>query len=604
MSSRILSNVTTENYDYPLNWGADWNREKLNEIAQNTVVGVSGAALVSFVVVNFVNIKHLSFVPEPLVVVIIGAIFGFYLWWDPIIGQRDDLSQPLVEWIFGLWLTYAALPVLMFEAGWSLRLRDFVSQLGYILFFAIIGTVISMIVVAYLILWTSDYHGIVDKRTAFAYGALISSVDPVATLSTFNHLNVDPLLYILVFGEASINDAVAIAIFDTLNESGVHDIDGGFIVAWRVVKLFCGSALLGLALGVAFILILRLTRLNRSPAEATLFIFVSCFFTFAFAEMVQMSGIITVLFNSIFVGMYAGAHLSPQEMTLASFLLKQTATLMDMSIFMLCGVEAVFAFTSDDRHGALFGLCAALFCVVGRFFAVYPMAFVSNMIKERVGKKLPAERRHLITNKHMLMMWHSGLRGGVSLKLAMDFGPWVNDLNQCLGEGDSCAGADVRQQIITGTFVMICTYLLVFGSTTGLCLRTLGLPMGDQVLPGQNLYESDDKDGVAWRKLHEFRHRVLYPILVGHNNDNDEGDDNDNTADPLDMQVQQHDSTASDRRRERAATCPMPRRPMAKGRADTEVMLDLYGTCDPAHAHNIADQLAWRRHQSSDAVTA
>lgn len=34
---------------------------------------------------------------------------------------------------------------------------------------------------------------------------------------------------------------------------------------------------------------------------------------------------------------------------------------------------------------------------------------------------------------------------------------------------------------------------------------------------------------------------------------------------------------------------------MARGRADSEVMLDLYGTCDPAHAHNIADQLAWRR---------
>eukprot|EP00959_Pyramimonas_sp_CCMP1952_P439630 9203666-Pyramimonas_sp.AAC.1 len=113
-----------------------------------------------------------------------------------------------------------------------------------------------MIVVAYLILWTSGYHGVYDARTAFAYGALISSVDPVATLTTFNHLNVDPLLYILVFGEASINDAVAIAIFDTLNSKSIGQIDQGFAVGWKVVELFCGSALLGLALGIAYILTL------------------------------------------------------------------------------------------------------------------------------------------------------------------------------------------------------------------------------------------------------------------------------------------------------------------------------------------------------------
>jgi sodium/hydrogen exchanger 8 len=52
---------------------------------------------------------------------------------------------------------------------------------------------------------------------ALLFGALISSVDPVATLSIMGNpeLNCDPLLYSLVFGESVLNDAVAIVLFKT-----------------------------------------------------------------------------------------------------------------------------------------------------------------------------------------------------------------------------------------------------------------------------------------------------------------------------------------------------------------------------------------------------
>jgi sodium/hydrogen exchanger 8 len=52
---------------------------------------------------------------------------------------------------------------------------------------------------------------------ALLFGALISAVDPVATLSILGNpeLNLDPLLYSLVFGESVLNDAVAIVLFNT-----------------------------------------------------------------------------------------------------------------------------------------------------------------------------------------------------------------------------------------------------------------------------------------------------------------------------------------------------------------------------------------------------
>lgn len=54
--------------------------------------------------------------------------------------------------------------------------------------------------------WSFSFFG------SFAFGSLISAVDPVATIAIFNALNVDPVLNMLVFGESILNDAVSIVL--------------------------------------------------------------------------------------------------------------------------------------------------------------------------------------------------------------------------------------------------------------------------------------------------------------------------------------------------------------------------------------------------------
>ena len=51
-----------------------------------------------------------------------------------------------------------------------------------------------------------------------AFGALISSVDPVAVIAVMNSLGVSPMepLYVMIFGEALLNDGVAVVLFDTV----------------------------------------------------------------------------------------------------------------------------------------------------------------------------------------------------------------------------------------------------------------------------------------------------------------------------------------------------------------------------------------------------
>jgi sodium/hydrogen exchanger 8 len=131
---------------------------------------------------------------------------------------------------------FILLPPIIFESGYNLHKGNFFQNIGSILVFAIFGTVISafimgsgiyilgkVIVNEFLIsiLSTLNNFNIQNKihltyslnaRESFAFGSLVSAVDPVATLAIFNALDIDPVLYMLVFGESILNDAVAIVL--------------------------------------------------------------------------------------------------------------------------------------------------------------------------------------------------------------------------------------------------------------------------------------------------------------------------------------------------------------------------------------------------------
>lgn len=168
--------------------------------------------------------NKIYFIPESAAAILVGLIVGALakLAYD----TREELDFLTFEPELFFFLL---LPPIIFEAGYSLRKKEFFANFWTISLFAVFGTIVSTFIIGYLVYFLGYLNLIkIDKSNALEpliFGALISSVDPVATLSIMGNpeLSCEPLLYSLVFGESVLNDAVAIVLFKTFaayHESG------------------------------------------------------------------------------------------------------------------------------------------------------------------------------------------------------------------------------------------------------------------------------------------------------------------------------------------------------------------------------------------------
>lgn len=127
------------------------------------------------------------------------------------------------------------------------------------------------------------------------FSSLISAVDPVAVLAVFEEIQVNEILYIVVFGESLLNDAVTVVLYN-LFEAYVEmklenilyvDIISGF-ASFFVVAI--GGTVIGVIWGFATGFVTRFT--NEVRVIEPIFIFVMAYLAYLNAEIFHMSGIL------------------------------------------------------------------------------------------------------------------------------------------------------------------------------------------------------------------------------------------------------------------------------------------------------------------------
>ena len=202
------------------------------------------------------KIKH-KYLQESGLTTIIGVLAGLILKFMSIDAYMTNLSNHFVK-LFMILL----LPPIILESGYNMQKGPFFKNIGAILLYAFVGTFIA-IIASSAMFYACGLTSLQPYFTIYeslAFGSLISATDPVAVLAIFKEMDADVTLYTLIFGESIFNDAIAIVMYNTVQEASLDTtksvgVQIGTSIGMFFVVFF-GSLLIGAfsALLIAFIL--------------------------------------------------------------------------------------------------------------------------------------------------------------------------------------------------------------------------------------------------------------------------------------------------------------------------------------------------------------
>uniref|UniRef100_A0A3Q4GCJ1 Sodium/hydrogen exchanger n=1 Tax=Neolamprologus brichardi TaxID=32507 RepID=A0A3Q4GCJ1_NEOBR len=385
------------------------------------------------------------------------------------------------------------LPPIIFHAGYSLKRRHFFRNIGSILAYAFIGTVISCFVIGLIMYGFVSFMKVVGQlggdfyfTDCLFFGAIVSATDPVTVLAIFNELKVDVDLYALLFGESVLNDAVAIVLSSSIVAYQPAGDNSHSFEAMAMLKsfgvflgVFSGSFALGVVTGVV-----TFTKLRDFPLLETALFFLMSWSTFLLAEACGFTGVVAVLFCGITQAHYTYNNLSPDSQDRTKQLFELLNFLAENFIFSYMGLT-LFSFQSHVFN-PLFIVGAFVAVFLGRAANIYPLSFLLNLgRKNKIGYNF----------QHVMMF--AGLRG------AMTFALSIRD-----------TATYARQMMFSTTLLIVFFTVWICGGGTTPMLSFMSIPVG--VDSDQDNARRSTKHESAWpfRIWYNFDHNYLKPLLT------------------------------------------------------------------------------------------
>lgn len=379
---------------------ASWNWEYVRTpFIYTSFVVLAGLCKVGFHHANFLS----SILPESCLLILLGTVIGAIIYYT---GMSSRLPQ-FESRAFFLFL----LPPIMLESAYSLHDRAFADNIGTILLYAVVGTLISCFTIGPTLfgLAVAGAMGPIDLPLvqALLFSALISAVDPVAVLAIFQEIGVNKDLYFLVFGESLLNDAVTVVLYNMMVKFTTMKTIPFNQIMLGVAAFICsslGGFTIGACFGVFTALITKHTKEVRVVEPLALIGL--AYLSYLTAEMVHFSGIISIIACGLVQMQYAKNNISMKSYTTVKYFSKMLSAACDCLIFLFLGMVLI-----NDKHDWQTGfvLWSVFLCLIYRFMAVFFLTFLAN--------KFFRSRR--IGYKEQFIMAYGGLRGAVSFSLVI-----------------------------------------------------------------------------------------------------------------------------------------------------------------------------------------
>ncbi len=352
-----------------------------------------------------------------------------------------EITSEIIIFIF--------LPALVFESSLAIDVRKLLADIRPILFLAIVGLLISAFMVGGAVWAVSGMSFLV----CLLLGAILSATDPVAVVAIFKDLGAPKRLAVLVEGESLFNDATAIVLFNILAAMIIGNVEADLVGGGLgFLKVFLGGIIVGFLMARAFVWIIG--RMGGvALVEVTLTVSLA-YLSFLVAEhYLHVSGVMAVVTAALVMGSMGRTGMSANGWHLLQETWENLGFWANSLIFVLVGL-AVPHILSVFNGGMWLTLGVLL---ASAFFARGLLTHGLLPVLGHVG---------VATNVSLgfrTVMWWGGLRGAVSLALALAI--WEND----------SIPQDIREFVVALVCAFVLFTLFVNATTVGAVMKAFGL---------------------------------------------------------------------------------------------------------------------------------
>ncbi|XP_040192343.1 sodium/hydrogen exchanger 2-like [Rana temporaria] len=340
-----------------------------------------------------------TIIPESCLLILVGLLLG------GIIFAVNEKSPPAMKTdVFFLYL----LPPIVLDAGYFLPMRPFFDNVGTIFWYAVIGTLWNAFGIGISLFGICQIEAFgllnISLLQCLLFGSLISAVDPVAVLAVFENIHVNEQLYILVFGESLLNDAVTVVLYNLfksfceMKTIETVDIFSG-MASFFLVGI--GGVLIGIIFGFVAAFTTRFTR-NIRVIEP-LFVFLYSYLSYLTAEMFHLSGIMAITTCAMSMSRYVEENVSQKSYTTIKYFMKMLSSVSETLIFIFMGVSTV---GRNHEWNWAFVCFTLFFCLAWRAMGVFFLTLIINQF-----------RTITLTIKDQFIIAYGGLRGAICFSL-------------------------------------------------------------------------------------------------------------------------------------------------------------------------------------------
>ena len=348
-------------------------------------------------------------VPYPILMTIGGLLLSLVLSLVPGAPQVS-LAPEIVFLLF--------LPPILFSAAYFTSPHELRTNARPIGLLAVGLVLVTTLTVGFVVHSLVPFMG---WAAAFALGAIVSPPDAVSATAIAQRLGLPRRVVTILEGESLVNDATALVALRLAVAAAAAAAVGGTslslpLATFGFVGISVGGVACGLVVGWAVVQVEK--RLNDPPV-AVLVSLLAPFAAWIPAELLQVSGVLSVVTAGIVLGRAAPRVMSSDTRVLGSGTWQMVIFVLNGLVFILIGLQLPTILgelreTWTPAQLAILAVAVSVTVIVMRMVWVFPATYLPRMLIPGLKERDPAPPWQIV----VIIGW-AGMRGVVSLAAAL-----------------------------------------------------------------------------------------------------------------------------------------------------------------------------------------